>query len=54
MSIERIITMILRRVVMKGARKVMSDQAGPKSPEVKSAGQTMKLARRFGRMTGRL
>lgn len=53
MNIERIIRMVVQRFVMQGARKVMKDRGVAPTPGAKKAGQTMKLARRFGRMAGR-
>ena len=53
MNIERILRMVMRRFLMPGARKVMKDKGVEPTPGAKKAGQTMKLARRFGRMAGR-
>ncbi|MBT8459915.1 MAG: hypothetical protein KJN60_09625 [Boseongicola sp.] len=53
MNIERVLRMVMRRFLMKGARKVMSDKGMAPTPGAKKAGQTMKVARRFGRMAGR-
>jgi len=53
MNIERILTMLVRRFLMKGATKLMRDKGGKPTPGAKNAGQSMKIARRLGRMTGR-
>lgn len=53
MNIERIIRMLMRRFLMQGARKVMKDKGMEPTPGAKKAGKTMKVARRFGRMSGR-
>ncbi|MBT8415608.1 MAG: hypothetical protein KJO30_14875 [Boseongicola sp.] len=53
MNIERILTMIVRRFLMKGARQVMKDKGMAPTPGAKKVGQTMRVARRFGRLMGR-
>ena len=53
MNIERIIRMAFRRFLMRGARQVMKDKGMEPTPGAKKAGQTVKVARRFGRMAGR-
>ena len=54
MNIERLLLMVVRRVLMKSATKVMRDKGMQPTPGAKSAGQSMKVARRLGRFTGRL
>lgn len=54
MSFERILRMVIQRVLMKGARKVAQDKGMAPTAGAKKAGQAMTVARRFGRMAGRL